>query len=160
MPIGCGRLGVQLPSPKRTTVDWVAAGRSRRCRTFLRVGLGIALCERISGPLLLSAALDVLALHSEQCERERRAAVMGPQRPATLAAPHTRTFAILARIADADAASAAADACRCASKVDNTGCAVRAGGPAARSNVCCTTSFAERSSSSRNMCSRCRTAVA
>ena len=44
-------LGVQLPSPKRTTVGWEAAGRSRRCRTFLRVGLGIAptLCQQHSG---------------------------------------------------------------------------------------------------------------
>jgi len=53
-----------------------------------------ALRERVSGPLLLSAALDVLALHSEQCKRELR--VMGPQRPATLAASRARTFAILA----------------------------------------------------------------
>ena len=36
--------------PKRTTVGWVAAGRSRRCRTFWRVALAITptLCQQHS----------------------------------------------------------------------------------------------------------------
>ena len=48
MSLGCERPGVQLQSPKRTTLGWVAAGRSRRCRTFSRVGLAIAptLCQQ------------------------------------------------------------------------------------------------------------------
>ena len=36
--------------PKRTTVGWVAAGLSRRCRTFLRVTLAITptVCQQHS----------------------------------------------------------------------------------------------------------------
>jgi hypothetical protein len=64
----------------------------------------LALRQRVSGPLLLSAAFEVLALHSEECERERRAAVMGPQYPRALAAFRARTFAILTRLADVDSA--------------------------------------------------------
>ena len=64
----------------------------------------LALRQRVSGPLLLSAAFEVLALHSEECERERRAAVMGPQHPRALAAFRARTFAILTRLADVDSA--------------------------------------------------------
>ena len=65
----------------------------------------LALRQYVSGPLLLSAALNMAAEHSEQCERELRAAIMGPLRAAVLAAPRARTLAVLARLADADAAS-------------------------------------------------------
>lgn len=65
----------------------------------------LALRQSVSGPLLLSNALDVLALHSEQCERELRAAAMGPQPAHAFARLRPRSFAILARLAEADAAS-------------------------------------------------------
>ena len=63
----------------------------------------LALRQHVSGPLLLSAALDTIAEHSAQSERELRA--VGPQRPQAIAILRARTFAILARLADADAAS-------------------------------------------------------
>ena len=52
VPLAGGRPGVQPKLPKRPTMGWGAAGRSRRCRTCLAVSLPIsqALCQQKSPP--------------------------------------------------------------------------------------------------------------
>ena len=50
MSLAGERPGVQANLPKRTTLGWEAAGRSRRCGTFWRVSLAIkpTLCQQHS----------------------------------------------------------------------------------------------------------------
>ena len=41
LPIGCGRLGVQLPSPNRTTMGKLVGGRTKQRRTCSELSLAI-----------------------------------------------------------------------------------------------------------------------